>query len=91
MDRDSLLEQLTALDFMAVDLGMYLNTHPDDCEAIASYNTVITDAQRVREQFEQRFGPLCSFRSASCPEKWGWIDCPWPWECDANFTRRGDC
>ncbi|MCL2699558.1 MAG: spore coat protein CotJB [Defluviitaleaceae bacterium] len=91
MDRDSVLEQLTQLDFMALDLAMYLDTHPDDRDAITHYNAVINDAQSVREKFEQLFGPLCSFRSESSPDNWGWIECPWPWECDANFTLKGDC
>ena len=34
MDRDMILQSLTALDFMAVDLGLYLNTHPNNKEAI---------------------------------------------------------
>ncbi len=34
MNRDDLLRELTALDFVAVDLNLYLNTHPMDCEAI---------------------------------------------------------
>lgn len=86
MDRELLLEQLTALDFMAVDLGLYLNTHPDDHEALAHYNSIIATAQNTREKFEEYFGQLCSFRSASNPDTWGWIDCPWPWQSDANFT-----
>ena len=86
MDRELLLEQLTALDFMAVDLGLYLDTHQDDHEAIRHYNSIIAEAQNIREKFEEYYGPLCSFRSASNPDVWGWIDCPWPWECDANFT-----
>ena len=37
MNREELLSSLTQLDFMAVDLGLYLNTHPDDTEAIRSF------------------------------------------------------
>ena len=90
MDRDMLLEQLTALDFMAVDLGLYLNTHPEDREALMHYNSIISAAHNTRETFEEYYGPLCSFRSASSPHAWGWIDCPWPWETDANFTLHGE-
>ena len=85
MDREMLLESLTALDFMAVDLGLFLNTHPEDLEAIEHYNSIIAAAQNAREKYEEYYGPLCSFRSASNPDMWGWSDCPWPWECDANF------
>ena len=86
MDRDLILEQLTALDFMAVDLGLYLNTNPDDREALMHYNSIILNAQNTRERFEEYYGPLCSFRSGSNPDVWRWVDCPWPWEEDANFS-----
>ena len=38
MVRETLLMKLMELDFMAVDLGLYLDTHPDNSEAIAEYN-----------------------------------------------------
>ncbi len=46
MNREELLSSLTQLDFMAVDLGLYLNTHPDDTEAIDAYNQVIVAAKK---------------------------------------------
>lgn len=92
MDRDSILSRLTALDFMAVDIALYLDTHPKDEEAISVYNKVIKEASFVRMQYEKNFGPLCSFRSLSNDEKFTWIDKPWPWECNANFYINGeDC
>ena len=63
MNREELLNSLTQLDFMAVDLGLYLNTHPEDTEAIDAYNQVIVAADTVRTKYEDAFGPLCSFRS----------------------------
>ena len=34
MDRDSILKRLTVLDFLAVDLQLYLDSHPDCKEGI---------------------------------------------------------
>lgn len=85
MDRDKILNKLTALDFMAVDLGLYLDTHPNDEEAISVYNKVIKEASNVRMHYERHFGPLCSFRSSSDNEYFNWVNEPWPWECSANF------
>ena len=58
MNREMLLSQLTALDFMAVDLGLYLNTHPEDSAAIAEYNKIIKAADMLRAKYEENFGPL---------------------------------
>ena len=55
-DRDSLLKKLTELDFMAVDLQLYLNTHATDKEAIALYNKVIRAADTVRAKYEKEYG-----------------------------------
>ena len=90
MDRDELLKSLSELDFIAVDLALFLNTHPENKEAIQAYNQVITAADTVRMKYEDAFGPLCSFRSyASNTSHWEWNDNPWPWQADANFSFAG--
>lgn len=87
MDRDTLLSELTTLDFLAVDMGLYLDTHPSDAEAIAEYNSIIEAACSVREKYERLFGPLCSFRSYNGnPERFLWINRPWPWKESFNFA-----
>lgn len=87
--RDELLKKLTALDFVAVDLALFLNTHPCDKEAILAYNCVINEASEVRQEYEDNFGPLCSFRSCSEEERFDWINSPWPWEYTFNYSLSG--
>lgn len=84
MDREALLKQITLLDFMAVDLQLYLNTHCDDAEALKMYNDVIANAKKARCQYEEHYGPLTSYRSEGCRD-WKWKDCPWPWQAQYNF------
>ena len=92
MNREMLLSQLTALDFMAVDLGLYLNTHPEDSAAIAEYNKIIKAADMLRAKYQQNLGPLCSFRSyARDKNNWQWINCPGPWAKDFNFMLEERC
>lgn len=85
MNRDDLLKRLTILDFLAVDLQLYLNTHPDDIEAIDKYNSVIKEADTIRAMLEKVDGPIYSFRSYSNSDEFTWIDNPWPWEKEFNF------
>ena len=90
MVRDELLKSLSELDFIAVDLALFLNTHPENKEAIQAYNQVITAADTVRMKYEDAFGPHCSFRTyASNTNHWEWNDNPWPWQADANFSFAG--
>ncbi len=83
-NRDELLKQLTILDFMSFDLDLYLNTHPNDREAIEHYNSIVIQAEKIRILYEKLYGPLCSARSMS-RDTWTWIDNPWPWEKEFNF------
>lgn len=90
MDREELLKKLSELDFIAVDLALFLNTHPENSEAIQAYNQVISTADAVRMKYEETYGPLCSFRSyASNENHWEWNDAPWPWQKAANFSLAG--
>jgi len=90
-DRDDLLKKLTELDFMAVDLQLFLNTHTTDTEAIALYNKVIKAADIIRAKYEKEYGPLCSFRSVSrCDNAWQWVENPWPWENEYNFDVKSE-
>ena len=89
MEKDALLKQITVLDFMAVDLHLFLNTHPDDVEALNMYNDVIANADKARQCYEQQYGPLTAYRSKGW-EGWTWKDCPWPWQSKFNFELRGE-
>ena len=90
MDRNELLNKLSELDFIAVDLALFLNTHPNHSEAIQTYNQVITAADAVRMKYEESYGPLCSFRSyAADTQNWQWKNDPWPWQADANTSLAG--
>lgn len=89
MNRNELLKQLTALDFMAVDLHLYLDTHPCDKAALARYNCVIMQAETLRDAYQSNYGPLYSFRSPSS-YPWQWINNPWPWNFEFNFELAGE-
>jgi len=84
--KEDLLKKLSILDFIAVDLSLFLDTHPNDKEAIEKYNSIIEEADSLRYEFEETYGPLCSFRSMSPEAYFKWIDCPWPWQSDFNFN-----
>lgn len=85
MNKEELLKRLTILDFLTVDLQLYLDIYPEDTDAIAKYNSVVKEADTVRAMIEKMYGPIYSFRSYSDSDKFTWIDNPWPWERDFNF------
>ena len=85
VEREALLKQITILDFMAVDLQLYLNTHPQDTEALDMYNECTQNARTAKQRYEQQFGPLTGFRSEG-QSGWTWMDEPWPWQAAFNFS-----
>ena len=90
MNRDELLQKIMELDFYIVDLHLYLNTHPDDGEAIQMYNDAVLQNRELRAQYSEKYGMLLSNHCVSATP-WQWIDSPWPWQKDANFTlEEGD-
>ena len=88
--REALLKQITMMDFMALDLHLYLNMHPTDCEALEMYNDCTIGAKVAREKYEAEYGPLTGFRSegqkSDGTKGWAWNDCPWPWQANFNFS-----
>ncbi|WP_102345741.1 spore coat protein CotJB [Bacillus sp. Marseille-P3661] len=76
----TLLEELQAVDFVLVELTLYLDTHPQDLQAIEQFNQCAHQRKQIAKQFEMQFGPLLQFGHSytNCP--WTWNDSPWPWQ-----------
>jgi spore coat protein JB len=85
LDKDALLKQVTILGFMALDLHLFLNTNPNDKEALAMYNEIVEKAATARSQYEEAFGPLTYGKKAE--NGWTWMDCPWPWQASFNYSQ----
>jgi len=81
MNRTDLLNQLAALDFALLDLQLFLNTHPQNGEALQMYADCLRQSTAVRNAFEQRFGPLTP-RCCADDGKWLWGEQPWPWQLE---------
>ncbi len=75
---------------MAVDLQLFLDTHPNDREALETYNSVIERANEFRRRYEAMCGPLYSYRSFN-PECWKWYRDPWPWQYGFNMELPEEC
>ncbi len=73
------LTELMALDFAIDELALYLDTHPNDEEALALFHSYIRLSQQGRSKFEALYGPLDK-KYISEDGKYTWINNPWPWE-----------
>ncbi|CAM5219175.1 Spore coat protein JB OS=Ureibacillus acetophenoni OX=614649 GN=SAMN05877842_108139 PE=4 SV=1 [Ureibacillus acetophenoni] len=75
-----LLEEIQAIDFVIVELSLYLNTHPHDMEAIKQFNEASHHSMLLKIEFEKQFGPLMNFGKSYSNYPWDVDDSPWPWQ-----------
>lgn len=73
------LTELQALDFVLLELGLYLDTHQDDQEAFALFQKYNSMAKEGRKIYEEKYGPL-TVSTVSVDGSYQWICGPWPWE-----------
>lgn len=75
-----LLHELQAIDFVLVELNLYLDTHPHDMQAVQQYNQFVQKRYELASQYEMAYGPLMNFGHSFSKHPWQWNDTPWPWQ-----------
>ncbi len=75
-----LMCELQAVDFVLVDLMLYLDTHPQDMQAIQQFNQMAQVRQQLKHEVEKIYGPLQQYGNSYSGYPWNWNDSPWPWQ-----------
>ena len=71
--------ELMALGFVVQELGLYLDTHADDAEALKLYTEYAKLLRQGRETYAELYGPLTQTQF-SPDGGYAWLKDPWPWE-----------
>ena len=74
--------ELQVLAFGIQELALYLDTHPDDAEALELYRSYQALYEEGKNKYEQMCGPLNHMSQGEGP--YGWLNGPWPWEFTKN-------
>lgn len=74
--------ELMALGFAITELGLYLDTHQDDKEALSLYIDYAKLFQEGRKRYEAAYGPLQ--QTAVTEAGYTWLNDPWPWEYEGG-------
>jgi len=80
------LAQLQALEFVVLELGTYLDTHPSDMEAFQLFQQYVEMSKSAREAYEAANGPLLR-TSAAQASHYNWLQDPWPWNFEENEVK----
>ena len=73
------LGELMAIDFVADELSLYLDTHKEDREAFEMYQSVLALSKEAHERYTEKCGPLLK-KDMLGMKKYAWLNDPWPWE-----------
>ena len=83
ISRKELFETIGAISFMLDDLRLYLDTHPDDSEALKLFNEYQNKRHALIADYTAKFGPIDSYYP-DAQNGWTWINEPMPWRMEAN-------
>ncbi len=78
------LLELQQLSFSLVDLNLFLDTHPDNQQAVNDYNQLFEQYWEAKSNYELQYGPMNNFGHCPATYPWSWINDPWPWERGGN-------
>lgn len=84
MNDQELLTFIMKYQFYAVDLNLFLDTHPDCKEALEDYKVISAKLGSAMREYEKQCGPLVNFGQASNFDAEKWVEQPWPWEKKAK-------
>ena len=80
------LVELQALEFVVLELGTYLDTHPDDTEAFELLKQYSAMEQSAKAAYEAKYGPITK-TSAAEGSSYRWLQEPWPWNYQQNEVK----
>lgn len=75
--------ELQALAFIVQELGLYLDTHPEDGEAFAMYQNYVKLLEQGKKTYVEKIGPLVQ-TDAALDNSYTWVYGPWPWQNQGN-------
>ncbi len=79
-NRESLMRDVQISQFALVEANLYLDTHPDDCEAMKAIIDYSEKFSCAVEKYQENCGPLFADSSDSVPFEW--VTSPFPWETE---------
>jgi len=76
---EELLRSVQEKSFLAHDILLYLDTHPDDREAFRAYQQALKEQMEAERVYEQRV------RALTADGQYGrcgfdWVEAPYPWQ-----------
>ena len=75
--REEMIMKIKEFDFAIIELGLYLDTHPEDQKALCLHREYTKKLKELKDKYQKMYGPLTIYYPCN---KWRWLEEPWPWE-----------
>ena len=72
--REEMMMKIKSYSFSIVELGLYLDTHPDDEKALCLHREYTNKLKELEDKYQKMFGPLTIYYPC---KKWRWLEEPW--------------
>lgn len=82
-DKEEKLSKIMESSFAIIDYNLYLDVHPEDQVVFNLYNNEKEKLSRLKDNYENKYGPLCN--TDGIYSNYQWINSPWPWEKDGGM------
>lgn len=79
-EQEKMLREIGMIDFVIIEMNLYLDTHPKDRNAIEYLNHYVRLKNQALRDYAAKYGPLTISTADSCSKEWTWVTQPWPWE-----------
>ena len=80
---NDLLNEITSVSFALDDLRLYLDTHPDNAEALAMFGEYVEKRAALVGEYTEKYGSLDSYYP-NLRDGWDWNAALMPWKKEAN-------
>jgi len=84
--KNKLLIRLSSMQFAMFETRLYLDTHPNDKEALQMFAKYKDKYEALRKEYEEKYGPL-TLNGMNSDE---WLLDPWPWDVNFSTTDSDD-
>ena len=83
MSQCDLMREIMEYCFAVYDVALYLDTHPDDQDALSMYHEFNDKYTALSDEYARKYGPP-NMHQVTSDNYWTWVSDPWPWEGGMN-------
>ena len=80
MEQAQLLQNINIVSFVLVDMVEYLDTHPNDRNAIDYFNHYSRIKNELSQEYSMKYGPLTLSTVETNSDEWKWALQEPPWK-----------